>query len=127
MSIHLLDALDFSCLRLRLIIKLCSKLSFSLNFTIDKVSLGLSDVIWLEGEALVLEIGSPEGNHLSKATWSISSCKDSGFCHSLGLNKHIDAAVNLSKNEIGFEGYIVFAIFLCLSCQFLQALLVAIA
>ena len=97
LSKGLFDAFDLRGGLLWLVIKLCSHLLLLFNIRVHLVSLGLSDIIRLEGESLFLELVRPEGDHLSESARCISSCKESGFGHTFGFNQHCETTVNLGK------------------------------
>ena len=113
MSKGLFDALDLRGFLLWLIIKLCSHLLLLFNIRVNLISLGLSDIIRLEGESLFLELVRPEGDHLSESARCVRSGEESSFGHTFGFNQHCETTVNLGKKEVCFECDVKLAISLC--------------
>ena len=97
LSKGLFDAFHLRGGLLWLVIKLCLHLLLLFNIRVHLISLGLSDIIRLEGESLFLELVRPEGDHLSESARCVSSSEERGFGHTFGFNQHCETTVNLCK------------------------------
>ena len=76
-----LERLDLRSCPSGWVIERVAQLLFQLDLLVNVLSLSLSNVIRHEWEIVILEVTTPERNHLCKAAWCVSSrenCRLSG-------------------------------------------------